>query len=290
MIRTTYSGPHRNVFEALGCARVTVEDGKVVSIEKGRLTYCPLFKKYRDMGGLDENTIRENIEFRIRDFGFCTDDRVTRAPDTIAFGTSETLNLALKNGKIDLVCFVADGCGSAMTSDPEILQGMCGRISGVMETYPVEKVIRDIGPENVLDPETARIDPVAMARIASERCSGIFAVTVGGPKQADVAEQLRSEFGDRVLIYGCHTSALSGCDAERLMKAADVVTACASGKLREIAESDPDILIAGNKVPMYAISDLGKELVLDKLRSIGKEPWDGKIPRDDPVPLFRIAP
>ncbi|MBQ3735697.1 MAG: DUF2099 family protein, partial [Candidatus Methanomethylophilaceae archaeon] len=48
---TTGHGKH--VFDAIGMTRVVIQDGKVVSVGKPELKYCPLFKKFR---GMDEIT------------------------------------------------------------------------------------------------------------------------------------------------------------------------------------------------------------------------------------------
>ena len=71
---------------------------------------------------------------------------------------------------------------------------------------------------------------------------------------------------------------------EQILKDCDFITACASRVIREIAYSRPDVVIAGNKIPIIAVTDIGKELVLSKLKEIGREPWDRKEPTVDPKP------
>jgi len=72
--------------EALGKARVVIEDGQVVEVGEPIIKYCPLFKKHRGIQELNEETIRENIEFRIKSFGMCTESRKTRMRDFLNFG------------------------------------------------------------------------------------------------------------------------------------------------------------------------------------------------------------
>ena len=86
--------------------------------------------------------------------------RSVRMPDFLSFGISEILSTALKNGLIDAAVIVADGCGTAVVTDPEIVQGLCGRISAIIETSPLERVIDAVGKDYVLDPETAEINAV----------------------------------------------------------------------------------------------------------------------------------
>lgn len=131
----------RHVMEALGLSRVTVVDGKVIDVTQPRLRYCPMFAKMGLVQDITAESVRKNIEFRIRDFGLFTENRIVRAGDTVTFGVSEILSLAMRNGQIDSACIVADGCGSAIITEPELLQGLCGRISGIIETSPLNVVL-----------------------------------------------------------------------------------------------------------------------------------------------------
>ena len=271
----------RVVMELLGKSRVVVEDGKVVEISKPRLRYCPLFNKFLNIEQIDEEAVRKNIEFRIKDFGFATENRVVRAPDYVTFGVSEILSTAIEKGELDAAVIVADGCGTAVVTEPAVLQGLCGRISGVIETDPLQVVLDAVGRDNVLDPDTTPIDQVKGAELALKKGHGRFAVTVTCPGQA---EEIRKLCGDRALIVGVHTSSLSDNSASSMFRYCDIITACASKALREIAFSRDDILIAGNKVQMLGVTPFGKKLILDKLHSLGKGPWDGNTPTDDPAP------
>ena len=267
--------------EALGKSCIVVEDGKVVEVSRPHLKYCPLFNKLLKMDEIDEDVIRKNIEFRIRDFGFATENRVVRAPDYVTFGVSEILSTAIEKGELDASVIVADGCGTAVVTEPAVVQGLCGRISGVIETDPLQVVLDAVGRDNVLDPETTPIDQVKGAALALKKGFKKFAVTVTCPGQA---EEIRDLCGDRALIVGVHTSSMSEHSASAMFRYCDIITACASKALRDIAFSRDDVLVAGNKVQIFAITPLGKKLVLDKLHSIGKEPWDGNLPTDDPAP------
>ena len=72
--------------------------------------------------------MRKNAEFRIERFGMCNDNRDTRMKDFLNFGVSEMLSLALTEHLIDAAVIAADGCGTVVLEDPEIVQGMGGRI------------------------------------------------------------------------------------------------------------------------------------------------------------------
>ena len=132
--------------------RIVIENGEVAEVGESELSFCPIYKKFVGMEGITREKIRENIEFRIRDFGFCTEKRVVRAKDYVIFGVSEILSSALERGDIDAAVIAADGCGTAIITEPALLQGMCGRISGLVETSPLQVVLDAVDRDNVWIP------------------------------------------------------------------------------------------------------------------------------------------
>ena len=236
----------RHVMECLGLSRVTIVDGKVVDVTEPRVRYCPLFAKRRGMEELNKDSIRENIEFRIQSFGMCSEDRVTEMDNFLNFG-------------------------------------MGGRISGICETEPIPKVVEAVGMENMLDPETARID--MEAGVDKAFSMGYERVAVTTPF-VDSAVRMREKYGDRLVIIGVHTTGMSEEDAVRAFDTFDIITACASKYLREECLRRPDTLVAGNKVPVYGVTTKGKKLVQDKLDEVGKEPWHPGEPTQYPDPLI----
>lgn len=269
--------------ECLGMSRVVIEDGKVTEVSEPRVKHCPLFRKYRGIEELNTDTVRENIEFRISSFGMCTEDRETEMDDVISFGISEILSHALCQGSIDAAVIAADGCGTAVITEPRILQGMGGRISGIRETEPIPKVVEAIGPENILDPETTPIDMVAGTGKAFSQGHRTVAVTTASVSDA-VA--IRDMYGDNAVIVGVHTSGMSDEDARTAFDVFDIITACASRALREEVSRRPDVMVAGTKVPIYGVTAKGKGLVLSKLEQLGLSPWDGTTPQIPPEPLI----
>lgn len=274
-------GRDRHVFEAMGMARIVIEDGRVVSVGEPGLGYCPLYKKFRGIDEITPEAIRENIGFRIADFGMCTENRVVRAPDYVTFGISEILSTALRNGEIEAAAIAADGCGTAVVTEPELLQGLCGRISGLVETSPLKVVLDAVGRDNVLDPDTVPVDSVRGADLAHSRGYRRFAVTVARPEDA---RAIRDEYGSDAVVVAVHTSGADHAGARTYFDCCDMITACASGPIRREAESR-NVVVAGNKVQIYGVTDIGKRLLIDKLASIGRKPYDGG-PKDEPTPLF----
>ena len=271
----------RHVFDAIGMTRVVIEDGQVVYVGQSELKYCPVFKKFRGMEDITPEMVKENIEFRIKDFGFCTENRVVRADDYITFGVSEILSTALENRKIDAAVIAADGCGTAVVTDPHILQGLCGRISGLVETSPLQVVLNAVGRDNVIDPKTVPVDMAKGADLADSKGYQRFSVTVCKPEDA---KSIREKYGDRAVIVGVHTSHITRCGIDVMFDCCDFITACGSRWTREAAE-ERDALVAGNKVEIFGITDIGRQLILEKLRSIGKEPYNGEE-LDEPRPLI----
>lgn len=258
----------RHVMEALGKARVVIENGKVIEVGEPIIRTCPLFKKYRGIEELTPESIRENIQYRIDKFGMCTEARETRMHDFLSFGVSEMLSMAVSHGILKAAVIAADGCGTCVLDDPELIQGMGGRISGLCETEPIQKVIDDIGRDRVLDPDTAAMDQFAGVNKAFAMRYSKIGVTVAF---ADDAAAIRDAFGENVVIFAVHTTGLSLENAERMFQFCDIVTSCASASVRKVAETKA-ILQAGTKVPVYAATEIGKEIMMQKLKELGREP------------------
>ena len=276
----------RHVMEALGLCRIVVEDGEIVEISQPRLHRCPMFAKMRGLESLTADSVRANIEFRMKDFGLFTEDRQVRGNDIVTFGVSEILSNAIRENNLDAACIVSDGCGSAIVTDPEILQGLCGRISGIIETSPIRKVLDAVGEENVLDPATTPIDQIRIAEKASLRPYKRFAVTVCRGEDAEI---IRRTYGDRVVVVAAHTSGMCQKDVDRLFENCDIITACASSRIREKAFElleEGKVKIAGNKVQIIAVTQIGQMFVGNKLRSLGRDFWNGEPATDDPVPFI----
>lgn len=266
--------------EMLGKSRVTIEDGKVVDVTEPIVKYCPLFKKHRNIDEINCDTVRANAEFRIEKFGMCSENREIRMRNFLAFGVSEMLSLALQKHLINAAVIAADGCGTVVLDDPEIVQGMGGRISGIVETEPIAAVIDGIGADRILDPNTARIDQFEGVGKAYSMHYHTVAVTVASAKDA---QEIRDCFGMNTVIIAVHTTGVTEAEAEQLFEFCDIITSCASKPIREIG-SKKALLQAGTKVPVYAASEKGAEIISAKLKELGKEP-DTKLD-ESPMPLI----
>ena len=80
-----------------------------------------------------------------------------------------------------------------------------------------------------------------------------------------------------VYILVAHATNASEKDVEYVFEYADVTTACASKKVREYAE-ERELYYSGSKVPIFAITEKGREFLDNRLEKIGKPLTDNNYP------------
>lgn len=253
----------RHVFEALGKTKVVVENGKVVEVGTPLVRYCRLWEKIRGIKELNERIVKANTEFRIQDFGMCTGERVVEMDAFVGFGASETFMTALRRGLLDSTVTVCEGAGTVITANPALVQGIGARLSGVIETTPVEGIIKKITAKGgqILDPP--RIDQAAGVQMALELGYLRVGVTVSTLEDA----QRCSATSKNTVIFGVHLTGIPRKDAEELCEIADLITACASPHIRALAK-EKALLQAGTAVPIFAFTPKGKELLLERAKEV----------------------
>ena len=254
-----------HVIEAIGRSRIVIRDGKVVEVGEAIIADCPLAKRFAyPIPAITKDAIKANIEHRIKAFGMCTANReVLDSREFVGFGASELLSFGLKIGFIDAVVLACDGAGTVVVTKPGMVQGIGGRMSGIVRTSPHPSVIDRIEQDGgiVLDKKHAVIDQIAGVALALTEGYRMIAVTVATP---DVAAAIRKIHPD-TFIFAVHVTGLSAEDAKSLVDVSDLVTACASRTIREIAGSKA-LLQAGISVPVFAMSRRGKGLIIEKIR------------------------
>ena len=159
----------KHVIEALGKAEVIIENGEITSVSEPVIDYCPIFGKYHNIKQITREDIRKNIQYRIDDFGMCTKDRILKMDDMLSVGISEILRSNVEIGNIDCVVGACDGAGTVLMTDPDIVQGVGGRVSGLVSTTPIPEIIEGLSSENVLNPETAELNQIKGLKMAVER-------------------------------------------------------------------------------------------------------------------------
>jgi len=255
-----------HVMELLGRTRVKVKDERVVESGEPEIEWCPLFDKVRGIKKVTSEAAACNMAFRIDQYGMFSPRRKLEMGTFVGFGASESMMTGIAKGIIQAAVTVCDGAGTVITSNPHLIQGMGGYISGLTQTDPIPPVIEKIEARggHVLSPTDARIDQVDGARWAADGFSE-FAVTVADADTAERLRELEEELDIKIMIVGVHLTGISSDDASRLLAVADVVTGCASKHIREQVKP---LVQVGTAVPLFGLTKWGKELLIERAKEV----------------------
>lgn len=278
----------RHVIEALGKAEVVIENGKITYIGEPVVDYCSIFDNGQHNGDLTKEFIKSNINKRIEEFRMCTPQRSFDVEDTMSFGTSETLKTNMINGNVDCVVGACEGVGTLLIDDADLVQGVGGRVSALISTTPIDEVIDNVGRDNVLNPETAELNPLKGLEMAIERGYKNIAITIIPTEMVRDLRQYPKPENVNIFIFVAHTTNVSQKEAEMLFDYADVISGCSSINIRETAEERKPYY-AGKKVPLYAVTENGRKLLNERLEYIGYELCEKMYPQDfaqSPKPLI----
>ncbi|MCZ7399850.1 MAG: DUF2099 family protein, partial [Candidatus Methanoperedens sp.] len=247
--------------------RVVVKDGKVVEVGEPIADWCPVFSKVADVSKLTREEAKKNMEYRIREIGMFTPKRRFDYGIFVNFGASEIMMTALRRGLIDSTVTVCDGAGTVITDDPALVQGMGALMSGLIETEPIPEIIDGIESRGgvVLDKETAIIDQVMGLRKACELGYKNIAVSVTAPRDAGELRAIEKEYNVNLILIGAHLTGLKYGDAREFIEKMDIITGCASKTVRHMVKP---VLQAGTSVPMFAITQKGKEMIIERAKDI----------------------
>ena len=225
------------------------------------------------------------MQFRIDDFGMCMPNRQLKMKDYLGFGISEIMCTLLNEKVIDSAIMVLEGCGTLVISESELVQGIGGRVSGLVKTSPIPELINKIGEENIVYPETAEIDQIKGIELAIEKSFKNIAVTIALASDIDEIERIKSENPNvNIYVFVVHTTKRTSKEARKLFDGCDVITSCASKYVREIGEKE-SIKTVGQSIPIYARSEDGKKFLEIRLEKIGGEKPKKDNP-DLPYPLI----
>ncbi len=257
--------PH--VMELFGKTRVVVKDGKVVEVGEPVAQWCPVFSKTAGVLRLTALEAKKNMEYRIRELGMFTPQRRFDHGVFVNFGVSEILMTALRRGLLDTTVTVCDGAGTVISGDPGLVQGMGALMSGLIETEPIPEIIAVIEERggSVLDKETARIDQISGLEKACGMGHRKIAVSVVNPREAGGLRAIEKEQGIDLVLIGVHLTGLNNEETDDLIRALDIVTACAS---RTVRDKVKPVLQMGTSVPMFAITQKGKELLCERAKEV----------------------
>jgi putative methanogenesis marker protein 8 len=266
----TSSHKDEHIIEAIGRSRIVIRDGTIVEIGVAKITECPLAKRFaHPVPRITQDAVRANIEHRMKAFGMCTARRdVLDTREFVGFGATELLGFASQAGLIDAAVLACDGAGTVIVKKPALIQGVGGRMSGLVSTSPIKEVIHRIEENGgiVVDKAHASLDQFNGVKRAYEEGYKKVAVTVAKP---DVAERIRRAYPDTI-IFGVHVTGLTREETESMVEVADLMTACASKTVREVAGAKA-LLQAGVSVPIFAITKKGKEIIIEKIRQTDEQ-------------------
>ena len=271
----------RHVIETLGKVRVVIENGEITEVGESEMKYCPMFHAMHKVDELNEEFIRKNINFRIKDFGMCTPNRVIEMDDLVTVGISEILKTNMEKGNIDCVVGACDGAGTLIMTDPCVVQGVGGRVSGLVSTTPIPEVIENLEKKDcvILNPETAELNQLEGLKIALDKGYKNIAITILPSPMVEEIRKYPVEDDVNVYIFVAHTTGASPDEVEMLFENADIVTACASKAVSDYADENHPYYY-GVKVPIFCASEDGRRFLDIRLKHIGKPLTTNDYPRD----------
>jgi len=249
-------------------ARVLIKDGAIEVLSEPKISHCPLHEAIYGIKTLDREAVRRTAEIKIKDLGFCCEDRVFDESSIVPYGSSEIISVCVKKGVLDCAVTVCDGAGTVIANSAGLVQAIGARLTGIVRTTPVRSTIEYIKAKGgrVLDEESARIDQAEGAVKAAGLGHRRIAVTVAS-FNSDSIEKIRrieKERAIRTVIFSvCNTCAGEG-DVNRILMGADVVCASASRLVRERV-GPRALLQLGLTIPVFALTSFGKELLLSYL-------------------------
>jgi putative methanogenesis marker protein 8 len=197
-------------------------------------------------------------------FGQFTNDRkIVDSKKYVPFGATEIIMEAMQKQMLDAAVVACDGAGTVITDRPDIVQGIGGRMSGLMYTTPRTSVIQRLQNKKatVLDPKTACIDAVRGAQKALETYERV-AVTVTASQDIVTLKNLSKD----IAIFVVHTTGITPEQAEYTTKA-DLVWGCASVNVPKIA-GPRSLVQLGVAIPVFVLTRKGVNLVVPRIHEL----------------------
>ncbi|MEM3770155.1 MAG: DUF2099 family protein [Candidatus Bathyarchaeia archaeon] len=245
-------------------ARVRISGKGVEVLSEPMIEYCPLHEALYGTKKIDVEAVRKSVEMKIAGFGFCCGNRAFNDEPIVAYGASEMMRVWLEKKLIDCAVIVCEGAGTVITSNGRLVQAIGARLTGIVRTSPILEIIRKIKDDGgiVLDEASASIDQVSGVKRALDFGFRRVAVSVAGFQSKAINEIRKVEADTKadVLIFSVCNTCIGKADVEYIAKA-DVVCASASKILRE-ETGKKALLQLGVTIPVYALTDKGKRLVL----------------------------
>ena len=245
-------------------ARVRISEKGIEVLSEPTVEYCPLHEALYGTKKIDVEAVRKSVAMKIAGCGFCCGNRIFDAEPVVAYGASEMMCLWLEKGLVDCAVVVCEGAGTVITANGKLVQGIGARLTGIIKTSPIQEVIEHVDSNGgvVLDKICARIDQLEGVRRAFDLGFKRVAVSVAGFQAKVISEirNLEAEAEADVLVFSVCNTCVSKADVKHITKA-DVACASASKLLREEVGTKA-LLQLGVTIPVYALTNKGKRLVL----------------------------
>jgi len=251
-------------------ALVRVRDGKVEVLSDPKVKWCPLRGDLYGHEAEYRKTVESVLKSHIEELGMYGPDRVLELSERpVSFGASEMIADGMKEGLVDVAVVVCEGAGTVIAKRPEVVAALGAHMTGLVRTEPIEEIqagLRERGC--ILLDDRCTIDQVEGYRRALD--AGFegerIVVTITG-RRAFESEEIRkiasSSAGDGPVIFAVHNLDVTEDQARVLAESCDVVWACASRSVRDVVGKRATLQI-GISIPVYALTDRGKRLVLNR--------------------------
>jgi len=258
-------------------ARVKICGHDIEVLDEPRVICCPLMKKLYGVDEITRDVVKKVIEYKIKHLGITTPCRVFDSSLIVPYGASEIIKIGLKEKLFDCAVTVCDGAGTVITYNPDLVQAIGARLTGIVKTSPVKETIEYIARHSgvVLDEKTATIDQVKGVEIAIERGFKSIAVTVAGFNARDISK-IREKFRTsvNVTIFSICNTCVAEEDIKHILKS-DLVWASASKLIREHV-GKKSLMQLGVGIPVFVLTTRGKKVILKYLEHFA-----------EPIVIFR---
>ena len=260
-----------HILEMAG-ALVRVRDGEIEVLRDPKVKWCPLRASLYGIEAESRTTVESVLRGHMVELGMYGPHRVLELSDRpVSFGASEMIADGMRSGLVDAAVVVCEGAGTVVAARPEVVVALGAHMTGLVKTEPIAEVqsgLRERGC--LLLDDLCTIDQVEGYKRALAAGFERVVVTITG-RRAFEAEEIRktaSPSADRSAggcptIFAVHNLGVTEDEARLLAETCDVVWGCASRQVREVEGRRAKLQI-GISIPVFALTDRGKRLVLNR--------------------------
>ena len=249
-------------------ALVRVRDGEVEVLTDPKVRWCPLRSGLYGHGVESRKTVESVLKRHMEELGMYGPHRVLELSERpVSFGASEMIADGMKAGLVDAAVVVCEGAGTVVAARPEVVAALGAHMTGLVRTEPIEEIqsgLRERGC--ILLDDRCTIDQVEGYKWALAAGYEKIVVTITGKRAFDAAEIRKlasASAAEGPVIFAVHNLDVTADQAEVLAETCDVVWSCASREVRDVVGRRAKLQI-GISIPVYALTDSGKRLVLNR--------------------------